>query len=50
MPMMSSLWCRGPVSRLVTRKLFLQNLQVYRGLPDAPEDGAGSGRVADQLS
>jgi hypothetical protein len=47
MPMMSSLWCRGPVSRLVTRKLFLQKLQVYRGPPDAPDDGAGSGPIGE---
>ena len=31
MPMMASLWCRDAIGRLVTRKLFLKNFQIYMG-------------------
>jgi hypothetical protein len=45
MPMMSGLWCRGALSRLVTRKLLLERLQVYRGPPDASEEGPAGNAV-----
>jgi hypothetical protein len=41
MPMMASMWCRDAISRFFVRKLFLKNLQVYRGDVNAeePQDG-----------
>ena len=42
-PFMASIWCRDPIGRFLSRRLFLRNFQVYRGEVDAESEAGTAG-------